>query len=747
MATIKDVAKLAGVSVSSVSLVINGKRNISAEKYNAVIQAMRELKYRPSIIARNLKNQKYRLIGVILPGLEGHYAQILTGIQRTLDAEQYFTVIKTTQDDAKSETEIFEDFLSVGVSGIISVPSEPGKLEKYTNWAETGTPIVFLERKVEGFETHNVIYDNRELIFTQTKRLLQEYEPSELALVTGPLRYSSESDCAKGFMQAIEEYPAFDGERCIIETSFEKKRASFKFLNLYDEESALKKCYIFSDERLAECFLEIQYFLYGDAVIYALSGDEWSLARREYTKINRIPRYAQKLGEIAAEETVAIIRNETVDDIVNRTVKTMRLPASPKRPEAVPRRDTTIHVMTLQSNAMYVMERMAKNFTKRTGIGIDFQMVPFDQMTRRLVENPAEAPQADVFWVDMPLVDTLYRRGHILDLRDMIGDKMEELISVYPKGVRRCGLEKPGPIAGIPILMDENLLFYRKDLFQDDAIRWNFYNQYGFELKPPKTWAEFNYIAEFFTRAHNPNSPTEYGTALSLTCPTALMEEYYVRQWAFHGAMVDNMGRIRIDTLENARALESLLKSFCYASPNSLESFFEETFYKLLTGEVALLQGFPTHYLPFRHTEIKKNFESSIAIESIPGRKPLLGSWSFCISSKSEAPQEAFAFIKWVVEEEHAVVRGMLGNLIPVKATYESTLLTDNYPGLKAMNVDNFSKCMRNKLYDYDGNAIDHYSFEEVVANSLIKVFNAGADIMEVLKEAQRNVELTLLKR
>jgi LacI family transcriptional regulator len=63
MATIKDVAKLANVSVSTVSLMLNGKKNISEEKYNRIIEAIEQLKYRPNYIAPNLKKQKAHIIG------------------------------------------------------------------------------------------------------------------------------------------------------------------------------------------------------------------------------------------------------------------------------------------------------------------------------------------------------------------------------------------------------------------------------------------------------------------------------------------------------------------------------------------------------------------------------------------------------------------------------------------------------------------------------------------------------------
>ena len=103
MATIKDVAKLAGVSISTVSIMINGNPNISTDKYNRILAAMKELKYHPSVIARSLKKQNFHFIGVVFPNFEGHYANILKGIQIILDEEKYYIIIKSSDDDINKE--------------------------------------------------------------------------------------------------------------------------------------------------------------------------------------------------------------------------------------------------------------------------------------------------------------------------------------------------------------------------------------------------------------------------------------------------------------------------------------------------------------------------------------------------------------------------------------------------------------------------------------------------------------------
>ena len=96
MATIKDIAKRAGVSTSTVSNILNNKVTVGEETYQAVMGAMKELNYRPNLMARSLKNNKVKLLGVVMPSISGIYKDILYGIQRCLSDKEYYIISKVT---------------------------------------------------------------------------------------------------------------------------------------------------------------------------------------------------------------------------------------------------------------------------------------------------------------------------------------------------------------------------------------------------------------------------------------------------------------------------------------------------------------------------------------------------------------------------------------------------------------------------------------------------------------------------
>ena len=131
MSTIKDVAKKAGVSVGTVSNMLNGKGGVSDEKYDKIQEAIEELSYKPNYMAQNLKKHKGKVIGVLLPSLEEPYNDIYQGIADALDMNNYILVLKLTQNNIVLENHFLEQLLCIGMVGAIIVPCDQKNKKKY----------------------------------------------------------------------------------------------------------------------------------------------------------------------------------------------------------------------------------------------------------------------------------------------------------------------------------------------------------------------------------------------------------------------------------------------------------------------------------------------------------------------------------------------------------------------------------------------------------------------------------------
>jgi len=145
LVTIKDVARLAGVSTSTVSHVINKTRFVSEQTRAKVLKAIKDLDYRPDIIARSLRKKKTSTVGLIICDLTNlFFAEVLQGIEGYLGEKKYSTIVANTDYNIDKEKESIEMFYSKRVDGIIIVPGGNND-EQVRFLTERGIPVVLLD--------------------------------------------------------------------------------------------------------------------------------------------------------------------------------------------------------------------------------------------------------------------------------------------------------------------------------------------------------------------------------------------------------------------------------------------------------------------------------------------------------------------------------------------------------------------------------------------------------------------------
>jgi len=159
-ATIKDVARLAGVSIATVSNVVNGKRPVSEELRERVQRAIQQLKYRPSAAGRALRTGRSQSIGVLLPDPRNQFFQVLVqGLEEQAELHDNNMWCCNTKDDPSREREYIELMIARGVDGIIMVPGPEGR-DSGRYLVEEGVPFVVVVRQIERFEADQVFGDS-----------------------------------------------------------------------------------------------------------------------------------------------------------------------------------------------------------------------------------------------------------------------------------------------------------------------------------------------------------------------------------------------------------------------------------------------------------------------------------------------------------------------------------------------------------------------------------------------------------
>lgn len=212
MASIKDVANKAGVSISTVSNVINGKRYVSDELSVKVHKAIKELNYEADLIARSLKNSKSMTIGVIITSLSRVFIpQIINGMQKAAETYGYHLIIYATNDDFEKEKKYLRLLVNSRVDGIIIDTVADIKDEEYyrslssLHKGDKRIPVVSIERNLSEYAVYSIYANNSRGAYLATEHLILMGCKS-IAHISGPENIEMVLYRTKGYEDALEKY-------------------------------------------------------------------------------------------------------------------------------------------------------------------------------------------------------------------------------------------------------------------------------------------------------------------------------------------------------------------------------------------------------------------------------------------------------------------------------------------------------------------------------------------------------------
>lgn len=207
-ASIKDVAKKAGVSTATVSHVINATRFVSDETKNKVLKAMRELDYIPNSAARSLRSQKSKIIALLIPVLSSDtsnffFMMVAQGIQNVLKQHGYNLILSNTNENIEDEREEIKVLNSQLIDGLIIAPT--AKDYSYISDVLGNYPVIFIDRRPKGCKKDCVLADD----FTGTYEaisLLIKKGHKRIGFISGELGITTSDERLQGYKKALNDY-------------------------------------------------------------------------------------------------------------------------------------------------------------------------------------------------------------------------------------------------------------------------------------------------------------------------------------------------------------------------------------------------------------------------------------------------------------------------------------------------------------------------------------------------------------
>ncbi|WP_407310415.1 LacI family DNA-binding transcriptional regulator [Pseudomonas sp. nanlin1] len=219
MATIKDVAALAGISYTTVSHVLNKTRPVSEPVRLKVEAAIAQLDYVPSAVARSLKAKSTATIGLLVPNsINPYFAELARGIEDYCERMGYCVILCNSDDDPDKQRNYLRVLLEKRVDGLVvaSVGSDDGLVESL---ATARTPLVIVDRALQGVEADLVCIDHEQGGYLATRHLL-ELGHRDIACINGPSDTRVAQMRLAGYRRALAEFSVAWNEARVLPSDF-----------------------------------------------------------------------------------------------------------------------------------------------------------------------------------------------------------------------------------------------------------------------------------------------------------------------------------------------------------------------------------------------------------------------------------------------------------------------------------------------------------------------------------------------
>lgn len=203
MASIREVAKIAGVSPATVSRVMNGTANVDSEKRERVLRAISETGFKPNELARALFKKSSKIIGVIIPNIENSFFNELANvIEEEAFKNGYKLVLCNSHNNREKELQNIEMLHQMKADGIIIMTNNENISD---DLQECSVPFVVLDRKIKGLGDSTCIEaDNYKGGVLATRHLI-ECGCKNIVCMKGPQKFSSGQNRFKGYQDVCEE--------------------------------------------------------------------------------------------------------------------------------------------------------------------------------------------------------------------------------------------------------------------------------------------------------------------------------------------------------------------------------------------------------------------------------------------------------------------------------------------------------------------------------------------------------------
>ena len=385
-------------------------------------------------------------------------------------------------------------------------------------------------------------------------------------------------------------------------------------------------------------------------------------------------------------------------------------------------------MLTLENPSTQALKNLLPEFEYYSGIKLKLISVPYDDLRAQL---NLIGPQFtyDMIRIDVAQFDDVGKKIYLpFDEIPILSDEL-------PPRLIKSGYDNysllENRIYALPLDPSVQIFLYRADLFNDAKLRRAYYEYFHKNLAVPTTYDQYLQVAEFFSRKHNPDSPTEYGATLTCGSATAAASDFLPLYLSKADSSYDSTEQIRLDisAMEEAIYQYQMLEKF-----SCKQNWWSDSIRQFAEGRAAMTivySNYAADLIRYKNSAVVGKVGTAI----IPGRKPLLGGGIIGISKYSKKADACKQFFKWYYSTDIASLLVRLGGTSPIVDAYEDF---QNYSIFSWMNTakESFGLGRRGiKDGSLKGFSIQKYEF--AIGTAIRNVLQGLMDAEDASKMAQ----------
>ena len=323
-ATMKDIARETGLGLATISSYLNGG-NVREKNRIKIEEAIEKLHFEVNEVARGLKTNRTKTIGIILPELNNiFFSEIITAAEDLLRSHGYATMICDCRSDVKREEEAAEFLLHRRVDGLIMMPTGAEKkvLDKFR---KSRRPVVLIDRRMENGDCDCVLVDNEGAAQNAVKRLMKKGH-KKIGMITGPDNVYTARERQRGYELAMQESSkARKDTKLLANGNYTIVGGAKAMRKLYEDNPDMTAVFISNYEMTVGAMMEINDL--GIKVPERLSVigfDNVDFARAVVPRLSIVTQPTEEIGQAAANLLLSRLedKDETSDKTSDKTEKT-----------------------------------------------------------------------------------------------------------------------------------------------------------------------------------------------------------------------------------------------------------------------------------------------------------------------------------------------------------------------------------------------------------------------------------------